>query len=351
VSGNNQGIVNHIAILLDKSGSMQPLASGVIKQYNDQAKQISSQAASNQQKTHLSLYAFAYAAEQPILVEVPLDLVELRPLDKNTYDPNGGTAMLDSIGLAVDQLSRFERGTNDSFLIIVITDGEENQSKNFSWERISTIVRQKISTDAWTFVFLVPVGAKRKLLERLNVFDGNVQEWDQTAKGVEAYSKATNVGINNFFAARASGKRSVKSFFTDLSGVSTREVAANLVEITGDFKKAVVTAADITGTDQHDNETVVIQEFCEKHFHQYVIGNACYELMKREKVQDHKSFVIEDRTSGKMYGGPQARTMLGFPPVGEVSVAPGDHGKFRIYVKSTSVNRKLVKGSTVLYRV
>lgn len=347
---SSKNIVNHIAILLDKSGSMQSLAPGVIKQYNAQAKQISAQAASNDQKTHLSLYTFAYTAEQPILVEVPLDLVELRPLDRKTYDPNGGTAMLDSIGLAVDQLSRFERGTNDSFLLIVITDGEENQSSNYSWAGISQLIKQKIATDFWTFVFLVPVGAKRKLLSQLSVYEGNVQEWDQTQKGVEEYSRATNTGINNFFAARASGKRSVKGFFTDLSGVSTREIASNLTEVTGAFKKVVVTERDCTGTDQHGNATVVIQPFCEAKFREYVVGNAFYELMKREKVQDHKEFVIEDRTNGKMFGGPQARQLLGFPPVGEVSVAPGDHGAFRIYVKSTSVNRKLVKGTTVLYK-
>lgn len=350
----SQGIVNHIAILLDKSGSMQGLADGVIKQYNEQAKQISAQAATHGQKTHLSLYAFAQEAEQPILVEVPLDLVELRPLDRKTYDPDGGTAMLDSIGLAIDQLSRFERGTNDSFLIIVITDGEENTSTKYrsggaGWEQISHLIKSKISTDAWTFAFLVPNGAKKRLLTRLDVYDGNVQEWDQTTKGVEEYARKTSAGINNFFAARATGKRSTKGFFTDLSKVSSKEVATNLVEITGNFKKAIVTAADITGKDQHGNETVEIQPFCEKHFRQYEVGKAFYELMKREKVQDHKTFVIEDRASGKMYGGPDARTMLGFPPVGEVSVAPGDHGVFRIYVKSTSVNRKLVKGSTLLY--
>ena len=349
-------IINHIAILLDSSASMQSLASGVIKQYNEQAKQISNSAATSNQKTHLSLYTFAQTAEQPILVEVPMDLVDLRPLDSKTYCPTGGTAMLDSVGLAVDQLSRFERGSNDSFLIIVITDGDENASTKFNirgngWSKMSELIREKISTDAWTFAFLVPKGAKRALLSNLNVYDGNVLEWDQTTKGGEEYAKATNAGISNFFAARATGKTSTKGFFTDLSSVSTREVATNLVEITGEFRKAVVGPGDITGSDQHGNDTVVIQEFCEKHFREYEVGRAFYELMKREKIQDHKNIVIEERATGKMYGGPQARVLLQLPAMGEISVAPGDHGQFRIYVQSTSVNRKLVKGELVLYKL
>ena len=33
----------------------------------------------------------------------------------------------------------------------------------------------------------------------------------------------------------------------------------------------------------------------------------------------------------------------------DVKVTPGDHGMFNIYVQSTSVNRKLVGGTKVLY--
>lgn len=349
---NRGDIVNHIAIVLDRSGSMLGLTDAVIKQYNRQAQDVSQQAEQTGQKTLLSLYTFSDAADQPILVEAPLDLVDLRPLTRKTYAPAGGTAMLDSIGLTVEQLSQFERGRNDSFLVIVITDGEENQSIRHHWDSISRLVKTKIATDAWTFVFLVPKGMKSRLLSRLDVYDGNVREWDQSDRGVEDFAKATQAGIGAFFTGRAAGRRSTKGFFTDLSSVSEREVKSLLIEVTGKFKKGAVKSRDVTGTDQHGNSTVVIQEFCEKTFKQpYVVGKAYYELMKREKLQSHKQLVIEERDTGKMYGGDAdaARNLLNLPSGGEISVAPGDHGKFRIFVQSTSVNRKLVEGEEVLY--
>jgi len=162
--------------------------------------------------------------------------------------------------------------------------------------------------------------------------------------------RQTAAGLDNFFAARTAGKRSVRSFFTDLSSVTRGDIQRNLTNVTGAYKKAVVTGVDCTSLDQHGNDTAIIQDFCNKHFGEYAIGNAYYELMKKEKVQDHKQVVIEDRATGKMYGGPQARQMLGLPSLGMVVVTPGDHGQYRIFVKSTSVNRKLVKGTEVLYQ-
>jgi hypothetical protein len=41
--------------------------------------------------------------------------------------------------------------------------------------------------------------------------------------------------------------------------------------------------------------------------------------------------------------------MLGLPRVGDARVRPGDHGKFDVFVQSTSVNRKLSYGTQVMY--
>jgi len=347
-------IVNHIAILLDKSGSMQPLAKGVIDQYNSQAVQISGQSATTGQKTLLSLYTFSYEAEQPILVEVPMDLVTLKPLDSNTYKPQGGTAMLDSIGLAIDQLSRFERGINDSFLIIVITDGEENSSHKYNsrgngYSEISNLISTKIKTDMWSFVFLVPKGDKVTLIKRLNLYEGNVLEWDQTDKGVQQYSQAIATGISNYYTQRATGVKSTRGFFTNLAGVSTTQVAKNLINVSGSFFKAVVSLMDCNTTDSKGRASVDISEFCYAAFNAYTAGSAFYELTKREEIQVGKEIVIEDLSTGEMFSGEQARSLLGFPVFTKFTVAPGDQGKFRVYIQSKSQNRKLNVDQHLLY--
>lgn len=341
-------IVNHIALLLDSSSSMDHLAAGVIQAYNQQAQQITDKSNESGQKTLLSLYTFASVANQPVLVECPLDLVQLKPLDSRTYKPYGNTAMLDSIGMAVDQLSRFERGKDDSFLVICITDGEENCSVKYpsghlmrgpGWGMMSEIIKQKSNTDRWTFAFLVPEGSKQSLIQKLNVYEGNVLEWNQTAKGVENYNRAMNAGIGQFFQDRQSGKKSTRGFFqTDLSKTSRGDVVRTMVPVTDMFHRLSV-----------DKETV-IRPFVEYHLNcTYNLGNAYYELTKTEKIQAQKKIVVEDLKTGSLYSGPEGRHLLGFPDGLEIKVKPGNHGGFKVYVQSTSVNRKLMPGTTLLY--
>ena len=92
-----------------------------------------------------------------------------------------------------------------------------------------------------------------------------------------------------------------------------------------------------------------IRDFCESKIGSYQTGAAYYELTKPEDIQFHKAVVVENIHSGKRYSGPAARNLLGLPPTGTIRVRPGDHGSFKIFVQSTSVNRKLVGGTTLLY--
>ena len=56
------------------------------------------------------------------------------------------------------------------------------------------------------------------------------------------------------------------------------------------------------------------------------------------------------KSSLKVYSGQDARDMLGIGgAVGTVRLVPGDHGKFDVFIQSTSVNRKIPAGTEVMY--
>lgn len=336
---------NHIAILIDRSGSTASIKPRLINQFNQQAALIRDRSNTEHQKTHLSLYTFESSADRPLLFEVPLDLVDLKPLTNSSYEIGGMTAMFDSIGMAIEDLQHFHRdlrSADHSFLVIVLTDGQENQSRKYTATTINKLMRDKVQTDVWSFVFLVPPGDKRKLVQDFGIPEGNIQEWNQTARGVETMGQATASSLGNYFSARSQGLRSTRSFFsTDLSGVSTARVAKTLTEVTHLFVSGIVPIRD---------NGIAIRDFCEGSLvTTYQAGNAYYELTKPEAIQPYKKVVVENVHSGKRYSGPDARTLLGLPSAGEVKVRPGDHGDFKIFIQSTSVNRKLVAGTKVLY--
>ena len=81
----------------------------------------------------------------------------------------------------------------------------------------------------------------------------------------------------------------------------------------------------------------------------YVTGSVFYELLKKEEVNAKKEIVIVNKTDGKKYSGQNARDLLGLP-YQAINVAPGDFGEWRIFVQSTSVNRKIPQGTNVLIK-
>ena len=85
-------------------------------------------------------------------------------------------------------------------------------------------------------------------------------------------------------------------------------------------------------------------------------GRGFYELTKVETVQQYKEIIMQDRETGEMFVGSQVREKLGLKPQTESGgvdekLYAKDAKEFRIFVQSTSVNRKLIGGTTFLYEI
>lgn len=337
---------NYIVIVRDHSGSMSSIRRAAARDYNDNIAALKEAASREQQDTIVSTVKCGDGnARYTNLVSreiVNSNVHVLREISERNYDTSGGsTPLFDSVGEAIAILEAApDRNDPDvSFLVMVITDGDENSSRRWSGQSIGQRIRELQATDKWTFAFRVPRGGARNL-ERLGIPAGNVLEWDQTERGFEVATQTTRSAISNYYSGRTKGLTASKAFYTDLSGVSTKTVQAQLVDIS---KEVTLWNADKDGE--------LIREFCERKTRKpFLKGAAFYQLTKTEKkVQDYKQIIIKDKSSGAFYSGQNARNLLGLPHYGEVKIIPGNHGKYDIFIQSTSVNRKLPTGTQVLY--
>lgn len=103
-------------------------------------------------------------------------------------------------------------------------------------------------------------------------------------------------------------------------------------------------------------EDTPIKEFVESNGIKFKKGRGFYELSKAETVQQYKEVIIQDRETGEMFNGTQVREELGLLPQSEKSGAnerlhKSAAEKYRVFVQSTSVNRKLINGTTFLYEI
>ena len=327
---------NHFVFLIDESGSMQHIRSNTIAATNEMIETVKREAYKSGQLATVTQKTFSCRSRTQAL---NAKLEQLRPLSPATYCPSGMTALRDVVYDTIREINGLSAsgGANHSILFVVVTDGDDTCSAT-GQQDVNNLLKTCVATDHWSFAFLVPPGSGAGVTHRWGLPDGNVKEWEQTSEGVRHATQSVVSGLQSFTSARASGKRSVTNFFSpDLSKVTATKVANKLDDLTRKVKISTVSAEE------------EIRPFVENHMRiNYERGHAFYQLMKKETVQGYKEVILFNKKSKKIFGGVGSRAVLGLPD-GDVKVDPGIQGEWDIFVQSTSVNRKLPRGTKVAY--
>lgn len=202
-AGNNGTL---IAVILDESGSMSSCRDTTISGFNEFVQ--GQRSAKNAGQAYLTLVKF----NSPKIVTVYDNcLVDNVPqLTRETYAPNGGTNLYDAIGTTIHRvnavLSKHKRKDRPGVIIVIMTDGHENSSKEYNSKDIKDMVAQAEGKD-WTFVFL---GANIDAFAQGNLIGMNA---------ANSVNYSTNKMTETFHAVSAS---TVRMRSAKLSGVDTQ---------------------------------------------------------------------------------------------------------------------------------
>ena len=143
--------LTRIAVILDRSGSMVSVVDATISGFNEF---VHSQKLEPGQ-ANLKLVQFDDQYEE--VFDKPLSEVPL--LDHETFVPSGWTALHDAIGRTIkvldNELTRMPEAERPAkVLMLILTDGEENRSTEFTREQIADMVKEQQEKSSWNFVFL-----------------------------------------------------------------------------------------------------------------------------------------------------------------------------------------------------
>jgi hypothetical protein len=225
-----------------------------------------------------------------------------------------------------------EKYGEHAFLMYVLTDGQENSS----WTSPS-VLHQKIDAlpDHWTVAAFVPDQNGIFEAKKFGFHADNIAIWDSTtAQGINEAGETIRKTTETFMQNRTQGIRGTRSLFK-LNTVSAGEIAKKLVPIS--LNRYILFPV---------RDKCRIDDFVSMHMGRpYQQGEAYYELMKKETIQPQKQVAI--LSNGQLYTGANARTMLGLPDY-NIDVKPGDFTSYTIFVQSTSLNRNLVGGTSLL---
>jgi hypothetical protein len=329
-----QNYINHIVMVLDMSGSMQPHARELIKVADGQIAHLARRSKELNQETRVTVYVFNRQVE---CIIYDMDVLRL-PSIASFYHPTGGTALIDATVKAIDELGETpERYGDHAFLIYVLTDGEENSSAlRFTpgklTERITAL------PEHWTVAALVPNQIGKHEAKRFGFPPDNIAIWNpESAGGVEEVGRTIRDATESFMVSRAAGVRGSKSLFS--TGVDA--VNKNTVKVLTPLSASKYKLTHVT-----DDSAIKswVEDQCGL---KYKLGSCYYELMKTETIQPQKDVAVLEIKTGKVYSGPAARDLLGLPDM-QVRVKPDKNPEYKVFVQSTSVNRKLIAGTKLL---
>lgn len=331
-------IINHIGLVLDASSSMGPYQDDLVKVADSQIEHLARRSRELEQETRISVWTFADPTNINCVVW-DKDVLRL-PSIATYYRPWGNTAFIDATLQSISDLAETpERYGDHSFLIYVLTDGEENRSRNSA-----ATLQQRLSTlkDHWTLAALVPNARGMHEAKRFGFPAGNIEIWNaNSAQGVAEVGDRVRTATDNYMMGRRSGLRSTRNLF------STGADAVNVQTITQAGLKPLAKGTYILVPVPTDSR---IDEFTAQCGHKYQAGRGFYQLMKREEIQATKDIVVVGKKDHKVYSGPDARQMIGLPDL-NVRVSPDHNADFDIFVQSTSINRKLIAGTRYLYLI
>lgn len=134
-----------IAMIIDQSGSMYVLTESTkesFKAFIEDQKKVEGEAI-------FLLTLFNYEVNVG-------SLINLKDVNDLIYEAAGGTRLNDGIGQTIDHVGKlFESKEVDAEKVIVciITDGQENSSRNYSTEKIKEMVQHQQEKYNWQFIF------------------------------------------------------------------------------------------------------------------------------------------------------------------------------------------------------
>ncbi len=136
----------YITLILDESGSMQACKGAALAGFNQYLATLKQEPA----ETRFTLTLFNAGKTEMRYRAVPVSAVS--DLDVETYRPQAGTPLYDAIGRTLS-LARQEAPVEARRLCVILTDGMENASQEYSRKQVFDLIKE-YQTQGWAFLYL-----------------------------------------------------------------------------------------------------------------------------------------------------------------------------------------------------
>lgn len=144
--------LTEIVFILDRSGSMSGLEQDTIGGYNSLIRKQKSE----EGEAIISTVLFD---DQTEVLHDRVSIDSIQPMTEEQYYVRGCTALLDAVGGAIHHIGNVHKYARkedvpEKTLFIITTDGMENASRRYSYEKVKHMIERQKAKFGWEFLFL-----------------------------------------------------------------------------------------------------------------------------------------------------------------------------------------------------
>ena len=144
--------LTELVFILDKSGSMGGLETDTIGGFNSMLKK------QREERGECRVTTVLFDNRYTLLHD-RIDIRAVAPISEKEYFVGGSTALLDAIGRTIGKIAAVQKNTAEDYraekvIFIIITDGAENASREFSADEVKKLIEREKNRHGWEFLFL-----------------------------------------------------------------------------------------------------------------------------------------------------------------------------------------------------
>ena len=174
--------LTELVFILDRSGSMSGLESDTIGGYNSMLRK-------QKETDGECIITTALFDNTYTLLHDRIDLKAVNPMTPREYSVGGSTALLDAVGTTIQKIRNAQEHTASDFqaekvLFVIITDGEENSSREYTAEQIRQLIDVQKNEFKWEFIYLGANIDAVSAAGKIGIHADRVQNYQPDSEGV-----------------------------------------------------------------------------------------------------------------------------------------------------------------------
>jgi hypothetical protein len=137
-----------------------------------------------------------------------LEISAVSPITDREYYVRGSTALLDAVGKTISKIGNAQKFSKpdyraDKVLFVITTDGMENASREYSYDKVKHQIERQKEKYGWEFIFLGANIDAVDVASRIGIDRSRAQSFHNDSEGINLHYRSVSRTVSSFRASPA----------------------------------------------------------------------------------------------------------------------------------------------------